>query len=385
MKNYIILITVILGLVGCSPEKDSLKEIADYGGFISFEEVPESNFNILKLDSETLQGELYDPNNNAVSYKLIAQLDDREAVVLEVNSFPQLIELNIGDVLGALGVEEDQIDLATSIRMVGEVTTKDGTVYNGLSPDYNNENINEGGDTTDRVKDYFPGQAMEFYINFFQPPGLKIRGTSFEEISVSDNEETYKKPGEFNEDEDLVNGTQPPFVNYEEQGNSMDDEIGFNSKYFAVADISSSSLGFSAERIGVYSLMEDYESYPDGNKGYHMEDVDGMIQISFDTVEIPEGVTKSGISFEAFFGDTSWESKDGIYAFVNITTDSGSEVIEIANLFDDEVEEIAGEWYKFDTGYLSNVRSYQLVIEGYNGATSESIDIDNIMVYQPED
>ncbi len=371
--------------MGCSPQKDSLLEIADYGGFVSFEEMPETSFNILKLDTEILEGTLYDPNENAANYRLKAKVGNNEAIVLEANSFPQEIQLNVGEILDALGLDQERLDLGTNIALIGEVTTEDGTVYTGLAPDYNNDNVNEGGDTTDRAKDYFPAQAMEFYINFFQPPGLKIRGTSFEEVPISDNEQTYEKPGEPNEDEDLVNGVQPPFVNYDAQGDSGDDEIGFTSKFFSVPDISSSSLGFSAERIGVYSLMEDYGAYPEGNKGFHMEDVDGMIQITFDTVEVPDDVNKSGISFEVYFGNTSWESKDGMYAYVNITTDSGSEMIEMVNLFDDDVEAIAGQWYKFDTGFLTNVRSYQLVIEGYDGATSESIDIDNVVIYEPEE
>lgn len=385
MKKYFILATVIFTLIGCSPEEDSLQEIANYGGFVSFEEIPETSFNILKLDTETLEGTLYDPNNNAQEYVLKARVDNKEAVVFVTNSFPQQFNLPISEVLQALEIEEDQLDLDTSIQMIGEVTTEDGTVYSGLSPGFNENNVNEGGDTSGRVKDYFLGQAMEFYIGFYQPPGLKIRGTSFEDVPVSDNEQEYEKPGESNTSEDLFNGPQPPFVDYQSNGESTDDEIGFDSKYFAVEDISSSSLGFSAERIGVYSLFEDYEAYPDGSKGFHMEDIDGMIQITFETVEIPESITKSGISFYAYFGDTSWESKDGMIAYVNVTTDSGKEVIELVNLFDDDVEAFSGEWIKFDTGYLTNIRSYQLVIEGYNGATPESIDIDHVVVYEPED
>ena len=77
--------------MGCSPQKDSLLEIADYGGFVSFEEMPETSFNILKLDTETLEGTLYDPNENAVSYRLKAKVGNNEAIVLEANSFPQEI------------------------------------------------------------------------------------------------------------------------------------------------------------------------------------------------------------------------------------------------------------------------------------------------------
>ena len=53
--------------------------------------------------------------------------------------------------------------------------------------------------------------------------------------------------------------------------------------------------------------------------------------------------------------------------------------------FDDDVEAVAGVWNTYNTGFLTGVRSYQLVLEGSGGATPESIDLDNIIVYEPED
>ncbi|MDX1699941.1 MAG: hypothetical protein R3250_04940, partial [Melioribacteraceae bacterium] len=242
----------------------------------------------------------------------------------------------------------------------------------------------QGGNTTVRLKATALNNAVEFNVSFFLPPAKTIRGTSFEEVAIASTEAVYTRNGDNDETLDLINGENPPFVDFTAAGTSADDEIGFNSEYVAVPEISSSSLGFSEERIGIYSLFEDYEAYPDGDQGFHMEDVDGMIRITFDTVNVPSGQEKSGISFNAFFGDTTWEALDGMYAYVNVTTDSGSEVIELVNLFDDDIEAIAGVWQEFNTGFLTGVRTYQLVIEGYNGATSESIDIDNVIVYEPE-
>ena len=56
----------------------------------------------------------------------------------------------------------------------------------------------------------------------------------------------------------------------------------------------------------------------------------------------------------------------------------------MVNIFDDDVEAVAGVWNTYNTGFMKNVRSYQLVIEASSGATPESFDIDNIIVYEPK-
>ena len=166
-------------------------------------------------------------------------------------------------------------------------------------------------------------------------------------------------------------------------GSSVENELGFNSEYVASPGISSSSLGFSSERIGVTASLENFVAYPDGKQAFHSEDADGTIKITFDTVNVPAGQANSGVSFQAFFGDTSWEEKDGIVAYLNVTKDSGNEVIEIVRLFDDNIENIAGKWNEFNTGFLKNIRSYQLVIEISSGATPEYFYIDNVIFYEP--
>lgn len=385
MKKIITTLTCFLILIGCSDDNNLLEDIADRGGYAQFAETPILDFNILTLDSATITAQIIDPNNNITNYSLSAIYEDRVVHnIIEFNSFPASLELPVSTVLDALGLTEEDIDLSSRITMVATITTPTG-VYTGLSPDYDNDNVNQGGNTTVRLKASELNNAVEFNFSFFLPPAKTIRGTSFEEVAIGDTDAVYARNGDNNETLDLINGENPPFVDFTASGSSVDDEIGFNSEFVAVPDISSSGLGFSEERIGVYSLFEDYEAYPDGTQGFHMEDVDGMIRITFETVDVPAGQEKSGVSFNAFFGDTSWEALDGMYAYVNITTDSGSEVIEMVKLFDDDIEAIAGSWQEFNTGFLTGVRSYQLVIEGYNGASSESIDIDNVIIFETED
>jgi len=387
MKRKICLIIGLLIFMGCSEENNTLEDITFRGGYVVFSEAPNVSFNILKLDTEVFTATLQDPNKNATSYTLNAVYEDGEATaenLLEVNSFPYTLELNIGEVLEALGISEDDIELTDRITFVATVATPTG-VFNGMSPDYDFNYINQGGDTTTRLKEVEHKNAMEFTLGFFQPLGKKIRGTSFEEPLVGGEEDVYDRNGANDETLDLINGNAPPYVDYVAKGTGSDDELGFNTEYVAINNISTSSLGFSAERIGVMSLFEDYEAYPDGVQGFHSEDADGALRITFDTVEVPEGQNNSGVSFEVFFGDSSWEELDGIHAYANVTTDNGDEVLELINIYDDDIEAVAGQWMEVNSGYQKGIQSYQLVIQIQSGATPESFDLDNILVYEAQD
>lgn len=383
-------IQLILGIVlvlGCVHENNTLEDITFRGGYVVFSEAPNLSFNILKLDTEVFTATIQDPNENASSYTLSAIYEDGEAIVenlVEVKTFPYTLELKIGEVLEALGITEEDIELTDRITLVATVVTSTGT-FNGMSPDYDFNYINQGGNTTNRLKQVEHNNAMEFTMSFFQPPGKKIRGTSFEELPVGGEDDVYDRNGDNDETLDLINGGAPPFVDYTAKGTGADDELGFNSEYLAIPNISASSLGFSEERIGVMSLFEDYEEYPDGVQGFHSEDADGAIRITFDTVEVPEGQDNSGISFEVYFGDTSWEELDGIHAYANITTDKGDGVLELINIYDDDVEAVAGQWMEVNSSFQKGIRSYQLVIQIQSGATAESFDLDNIIIYEAED
>lgn len=386
MKRNIKFLTGLLLVFGCANEYNTFEDITDRGGYIAFTEEPRLSFNILKLDSEVFMGTLYDPNENATGYTLSMIYD--EVVVAEnlfqTSTFPAIIQFSITEILEMLDLTEDDIDLGDKITFVAKVTTPTG-VFDGRSPDFDFNNINQGGDTTIRLKDPAQYNAMEFSIGFYQPPGKKIRGTSFEEVPVGAEDAVYIRNGGDDETLDLINGVAPPFVDYTAKGTGKDDELGFDSEYIAITDISASSLGFSEERIGVTALLESFDAYPDGIKGFHSEDADGAIKITFDTVEVPEGQNNSGISFQVFFGDTSWEELDGIHAYANITTNSGNDVLELVNILGNEVGEVAGQWQEYNSGFLKGIRSYQLVIQIQSGATPEFFDLDNIIVYEAED
>lgn len=375
----------LLFLMGCSKDNNTFGDITERGGFVSFDQTPELSYSILRLDTDVISARLVDTNGNAQSYSLSVTYGETTAEnIVTVTAFPYDLELPIGTLIEALGLSVEDIELGSTMTFIGTVTSPNGT-YSGASPDMDDNNVNEGGDTTDRSKSYFPNQAMDFSITFFQPTGKKIRGTSFEETQIGAMDATYNRNGGNDETLDLINGDQPPFVDYVATGDDVDHELGFDAQYLAITDISSSSLGFSAERIGVFSLLEDFDAYPDGTQGFHSEDSDGAIRLTFDTVVVPEGQDNSGVSFQVFFGDTGWEALDGLHAYANISTESGTEVLELASIHSDEVEEVAGQWYEINSGYLKGVRSYQLVIQIQSGATAESFDIDKVIIYESED
>ncbi|ALJ05239.1 hypothetical protein APS56_08925 [Pseudalgibacter alginicilyticus] len=386
MKRSINAILCFLLLLGCDDKNNILDDIAIRGGYINFVEEPTLTLNILKLDTATISEELVDYNNNALEYSLTLMYEDQivDDFVVLTAPFPTTLEISVNDFLTALSLTEDDVSLSTNFRLVATVTTPNGE-YSGLSPDFNSNNVNEGGETTDRVKEAGFLAALDFTVSFFQPPAKTIRKTSFEEVPVGASTDAYDKPGSTTLSEDLTNYDYPPFVDYTAVGTSATNELGFDSEYIFLPDIATTYIGFALERIGVYDVTDVNGGYSDGNQGYLVEDSDGTIVITFDTVDVPEGQTKSGVSFDAFFRSTSWETYDGIYAYVNITTDTGSYVEVFADVFNTDVDAIEGRWVTFNTGYLNNVRSYELVIEITSSDDTEDIYIDNVIIYEPED
>ena len=379
MIKYIKYAACFLLLFSCAENSNLPEDFAFRGGYAQFTTKPILNFNILDIDNEKVIGSLIDPNTNITNYSLALHYNGTVVENIAVlTSFPAALEIPLSTIIAAAGLTSNDINLSTKFTLVATITTPTG-VFSGLSP----IDGGLGGNTSTRLKNPEFMNAVEFDITFFLPPAKTIRRTSFEEVAVGANDAVYTRNGGEDETLDLINGVNPPFVDFIAAGSSVENELGFNSEYVASPGISSSSLGFSSERIGVTASLENFVAYPDGKQGFHSEDADGTIKITFDTVNVPAGQANSGVSFQAFFGDTSWEEKDGIVAYLNVTKDSGNEVIEIVRLFDDDIENIAGKWNEFNTGFLKNIRSYQLVIEISSGATPEYFYIDNVIFYEP--
>ena len=168
MKNIITATFCFLILMGCSSDDNNLLEdIAIRGGFIQFSDVPTLEFDVLNADSAVVSEVLIDPNENATSYSL--DLIYNDVVVsdfLTLNSFPANLEIQVGDALSAVGLSSSDVTSDTVLTFVATIVTTTGT-YSGLSPDFDENNVNQGGDSTVRLKSDGLRDAIEFDITFF--------------------------------------------------------------------------------------------------------------------------------------------------------------------------------------------------------------------------
>jgi len=351
------------------------------GGFIQFVELPESSFNLLKINELNLTAELVDPNNNATQYALAlvyegVQIDE----FISVTSFPSTLNITGKMILDALSLTPADLSLDTEFEFVATVTTPTG-VYSALTPNFNRDtNTQEGGNTANPL--FSPGEknAMIFKIRFFIPPPKKLRGTSFETpfAAPTDDADYIRTAG--NDDEgELMNNPGERHVMHVAAGNGVDDEIGFKSEFF-----SNGSGGFSNEEIGVTRKTEDVLSYVDGEQGFQLEDVDGLYRLTFDRVAIPSNLTTTGVQIQAFFRSTSWEDNDTIRIYALVERDGSTETLELLNIFGDGIDELEDKWNLVDSGFIDGVTAYTLIIDSEIDSGSEEFYFDQMLVYVPE-
>mgnify|MGYP001793853187 CR=1 FL=1 len=168
MKSFLKLIVCFLLLAGCSKEDNNLLEdIAFRGGFIQFSEVPILEFNLTELANARVSEGVIDPNNNATNYSL--DLIYNDVIVngyITLTSFPNTLEIDVSDALQAVGLAMTDVTADTILTFVATVETPNGT-FSGLSPDFDDDNVNQGGNSTPRLKEPGLRDAIEFDITFF--------------------------------------------------------------------------------------------------------------------------------------------------------------------------------------------------------------------------
>jgi hypothetical protein len=383
MKKIYYIICLLL-IISCADDTSIFDQIAIRGGFVEFEEVPDTRFNVLRLDEAGINAVLIDPNNNIISYSL-ESIHEGDTInnIFEASSFPTSINLSLDDLITPFGLAREDIMVDTEFKFVATIVTPTG-VYSGLTPNFINDNsVNAGGQTVNRLKELKMNNAVEFYVTFFQPPPKPIRQTSFEEPpALASLDNRYTKPGAPDESEPLPNNPGEPILNYTSQGSGVDDELGFTSEF-----ISEDNGGFIYEEMGVTDKTTHFDFYPDGSQGFKIEDTDGRFKLTFETVAVPEGINQSGVQIRAFIREASWEPSDFHHIYANVITANGTTTqIDVAPFISgDEMEEVDGDWLTFDTGFLTGITSYQVVIESSSGNYNEDIYWDLLVIYQPDE
>jgi hypothetical protein len=375
---YILIFCLFLS---CSKDINLLEDIAiQEGGYIEFKNIPTLTIDSRILADSTFTEPLVDNNNSALSYKITAFFENSIAQdFITINSFPADLTFKFQDLADSLGVSVSDFDELTEVRFLGTVTTNLGE-YFGEDPSF-------GGNTHADLL-FNPRQALQFTMSFFTPPPYHLRKTSFEEPLAYGFGVNYVKLGAESESEDIGNHPGEPIVDYIAIGTTRDDELGFNSEII-IAPNTQTGQGFTEEQIGVTNQLIDFDAYPDGNQGFRIEDIDNQFRMTFDTVDIPSDITQSGVQIKLFFKPTTWEDSDYVRIFANIVDDNGSRELEIYNIRGadgglDDIDAVEGTWLTIDTGFLDNIKSYQVIIDADVSQDAEEITWDNLLIYIPD-
>lgn len=401
MKRISTYLLILVLMLSCSQDDLTSNSQTQKGGYIIFEnsQLTTGKNNLLEIDENSVvfKENIVDPNNNATAYSLTLVYDEdgnpftEETKVtdfLVINSFPNTVEIVLKDILDALGLTLADINKNTLFAFEASVTSPLGTFTREV-PDLNYFNGVPVFNANSTDNDLTPSSgengvlhAMNFSIQFFVPPPNKYRGTSFEEpFAALDPGDDYIRPDSQGVDDEgeLFNNPFQRNVSYQAKGNGIDDEIGFRSFFF-----SNGQGGFRNEEIGVTRKTEDVQEYLDGIQGFQLEDVDGRFRLQFDKVEIPSDLVNTGVQISVFFRDTTWEVTETLYAFVEIEYYDGSQETKvIADYVGGQIDALKGAWFQIDTGFLKNVKSYQLIIDTEINSPNEEVYFDRMLVYQP--
>ena len=205
-----------------------------------------------------------------------------------------------------------------------------------------------------------------------QADGLYIAGTSFENAFVGDR---YVDTGDASVDHDLINNAGQSDVDFLADGV----EIGYNSQYFNTRN----DVGLTdGDFVGATNFTGTVGAFTDGDQGFQLQDADGTMRTTFDTVSSPLGAPNSRVEFEwslcmdFFVQETGWEADDAIRIWV---VADGTE-IDILNTYGSDVNDlgIEGSWISADlnlTGYVD----VTLHVELESNSGSESLYLDNIV------
>jgi MYXO-CTERM domain-containing protein len=198
-----------------------------------------------------------------------------------------------------------------------------------------------------------------------------IAFTSFENAFVGDQ---YVDTGDASVDHDYVNNAGQSDVDFLADGV----EIGYDSEYFNTRnDVGATDGDF----IGATNFTGTVGAFTDGVQGFELQDADGTMRTTFDTVNSPLG-PNSRVEFEwnlmmdFYVQETGWESDDQIHIWV----DADGTQIDILNTAGQDIDDlgIEGAW-QMATVNLTGFTSVTLIVELESNSGSESLYLDNIV------
>ncbi|TSE11472.1 hypothetical protein [Aquimarina algiphila] len=386
MKKINVLLALLILGISCNDSSDILEDNFTRGGLVVWDQVPDSfRLNVLEFEDLVFSNGVEDPNNNIISYDLRMTYGDITVdKFITLTSFPNTLTFSGQEILTALNLTKDDLDIAIPLNFVAVITTTNG-VFDGARIDFDSEtNSNDGGDSgTELFDNPAFNQAINFGLSLFVPPPLKLRGTSFEEPFGTDDRYTRTDAVAVGE---LLNNPGERHVQHTAVGTGIDDEIGFRS-FFEDPNTTVSSPGFTSEQIGISNDPGPTGgSFLDGDQAYQVEDIDGTIRIEFDrvTVDATQHPT-TGIQIQYFpIGGNNRESDDFIRATAIVERADGSmETLVLLDINGLVVNDGLDRWNLIDSGFLTDVVAYTLTVEIAVDGGSEDTYFDQMLVYIP--
>ncbi len=217
--------------------------------------------------------------------------------------------------------------------------------------------------------------AMLFAANV--SAAVIITGTSFENEYPSGDGRYYHDVNDADHDMDnwagvIVDSTQ----------DSVDAcDLGFDAYFYDVNDPAYIQTTAEYDYLGVTDYTPIYqESMADGNQAYQLQDADGKIQLTFDTVNVT-GMDNVWVLLDLFVKATSWETAGEGTGFdaidIKLQTDAGNVQIVDPNV-DPDFSGLEGKWTTLTGVVPAGATQAALVASLTCNAASEAIWIDHV-------
>ena len=206
----------------------------------------------------------------------------------------------------------------------------------------------------------------------------------------------FESPGIFSSDyidtgdpslpHSLANNSDEPFVNWPSNGN----EMGFAARYepYDTPDVGLTD----GDEVGVTDALNQVSSYPEGNQGYVISDVDGNFILEFN----PFITTWSNPTFSLSFyiaetgyegnGTTNTSGSDRLRIYVrHLEENTEYDVLDTTG-FDLPDLGIEGQWMQGIVelpGTTGSESTFQVIIEARNNSSSEAFYFDQLEFNTP--
>ena len=117
-----------------------------------------------------------------------------------------------------------------------------------------------------------------------------------------------------------------------------------------------------------------------GTQGYELQDADGLLRLTFQTVNL-SNTGEVTVALDVFLQETGWEADD----LVNIYVETDQGIVTLLDSTGQDIDDlgIEGAWMTLETSLGADIDSARLVVELDSNASSESLFIDNVGIFEP--